>query len=525
MKLKKVTFILLIVLAFVLRFYWLTKNPPALNIDEVSIGYNAYSILHTGKDEYGKQLPLLFRSYDDYKPPLYVYLVSGSMFLFGPTDFAVRFPAAILGVFSVGLLWFFVRRLFPEKHWSMAAIVSFLLCITPWHLQFTRAGFEVGTMACFTVLGLLFLDKRPVISALIFGVELFVYQASRIFVPAITLLAVIFIFRISLRKLFGFGLIFLIFFLPIVYISITPEGQARMKGASVLQDFKPHENNINYQITDWLKRDRWSVYFFHEGVFEYSNRVLAGYFSHFNPDFLFLGTNNSKINLVPQVGLLNIWELPFLAFGFLYMFRENKRLAFFLSGWILVSPIPAALTYDVPSSIRVATMLPALQIVTGYGIIKLISRYFKFKYLLIVPVMYFFIFYLHMSYFHGIKDNSRDWYYSYKQLAIKVFELSKKYPKVIVSTKLDQPQAFFLYYTLYDPSIYLNSDGGTVSGHFAENRNHFANIYFMSIAWDEMQKYKKTLFVGKPGEFPDDVPVLARFNYLDGKPSSVIVEK
>ena len=87
MKIQKLTFIAIFGLALLLRFYWLTKNPPALNIDEVSIGYNAYSVLHTGKDEYGQFMPLLFRSYDDYKPPLYVYMVTGAMAIFWSNRF------------------------------------------------------------------------------------------------------------------------------------------------------------------------------------------------------------------------------------------------------------------------------------------------------------------------------------------------------------------------------------------------------------------------------------------------------
>ena len=56
---------LIVILAFLLRFYQLSTNPPGLNLDEVAIGYNAYSILRTGRDEYGKFLPIVFRSHDD----------------------------------------------------------------------------------------------------------------------------------------------------------------------------------------------------------------------------------------------------------------------------------------------------------------------------------------------------------------------------------------------------------------------------------------------------------------------------
>ncbi|EKD95597.1 MAG: hypothetical protein ACD_24C00433G0001, partial [uncultured bacterium] len=58
---KTLTILLLIVLlGGALRFYQLASVPPSLARDEVSVGYNAYSILKTGKDEYGRIFPLSF---------------------------------------------------------------------------------------------------------------------------------------------------------------------------------------------------------------------------------------------------------------------------------------------------------------------------------------------------------------------------------------------------------------------------------------------------------------------------------
>ena len=82
MRIRKV-FFFIVLLAIFLRFYQLGKNPPHLNWDEAALGYNAYSLLSTGRDEYGKSFPLSFRSFDDYKPPLYVYLTIPSVAVFG----------------------------------------------------------------------------------------------------------------------------------------------------------------------------------------------------------------------------------------------------------------------------------------------------------------------------------------------------------------------------------------------------------------------------------------------------------
>ncbi|MDO8610433.1 MAG: hypothetical protein Q7R95_07830, partial [bacterium] len=66
-------FVGIILLAGFLRLYKLGEVPGSLDWDEASIGWNAYSLLKTGTDEYGKAWPVSIRSFNDYKPPMYVY--------------------------------------------------------------------------------------------------------------------------------------------------------------------------------------------------------------------------------------------------------------------------------------------------------------------------------------------------------------------------------------------------------------------------------------------------------------------
>lgn len=98
-------------LAVFFRFYAMPTIPPSLNWDEVSFGYNAYSILKTGRDEYGKFFPLYFRSLDDYKLPVYTYMTVCTVGIFGLNDFAVRLPSAVCGTLTVLLVYLLVGEL------------------------------------------------------------------------------------------------------------------------------------------------------------------------------------------------------------------------------------------------------------------------------------------------------------------------------------------------------------------------------------------------------------------------------
>ena len=45
----------ILILAAALRLFGLTRYPAGLNADEAALGYNAYSLLLTGRDEHGQQ--------------------------------------------------------------------------------------------------------------------------------------------------------------------------------------------------------------------------------------------------------------------------------------------------------------------------------------------------------------------------------------------------------------------------------------------------------------------------------------
>src|SRR5690348_9476830 len=144
---KKIFFFLIVAFAFILRIYNVASVPPALSWDEVSIGYNAYSILKTGRDEHGKFLPLdAFVAYGDYKPPLSIYTAVPFVGLFGLNDFAVRLPAVFFGTLTVVLAFFLVRQLFQKTGGSddLALITAGVLAVSPWHVNLSRGGFEAN---------------------------------------------------------------------------------------------------------------------------------------------------------------------------------------------------------------------------------------------------------------------------------------------------------------------------------------------------------------------------------------------
>src|SRR4030043_723244 len=106
LKKRKALFAILFTLVFLVGFYLrvhdLTQSPPGFYLDEASIGYNAYSILKTGKDEYGVVWPLFFRAFGEYKNPLFIYALVPLIAINGLSIETIRLGAVVWG--SLGVL-------------------------------------------------------------------------------------------------------------------------------------------------------------------------------------------------------------------------------------------------------------------------------------------------------------------------------------------------------------------------------------------------------------------------------------
>src|SRR3989344_2709498 len=188
-----------ILIASILRFWHLGINPPSLTWDEVAWGYNAYALGSDGKDEFGRFLPYDYlESFGDFKPPIYAYLDILPIKIFGLTAFAVRFPSAVFGVLTVLITFFLTQKIFyslnTAEKGTIGLLASFLLAISPWHINLSRAAFEANVATFFVVTGIwLFLGgtqgKRWWLSgaAVCFVLSMYTFNTPRIVSPLLVL--------------------------------------------------------------------------------------------------------------------------------------------------------------------------------------------------------------------------------------------------------------------------------------------------------------------------------------------------
>lgn len=486
--------ILIIALAAFLRFYQLGQNPPELYADEVSSGYNAYSILKTAKDEYGNLLPITFRAFGDYNPALSVYTLVPGIAVFGLNPFAVRFPSALMGTLTVLITYFLTKKLTPpsfprkreSKNWIpdqslhstrlsvgndiLPLLSAFLLAISPWHLQFTRFSHEANFMVFFTVLGItLFLFsknnfKMLTFSALSLALAINTYHAAKIWVPLLLVTLVILYWKQLIRwklKLLLPLLILIISAIPIVTSLERSTIRARFVG-----------------IFD--KQEPLKLF-------------ISGYLSHFSPNFLFVTPDNNGRHAVGGMGHLYIFELPLILAGIIFLIRNKIPHKSLIISWFLLAPIPAALSTPTPHALRSITFLPTWSILAAIGLVAIIlartSLRMKLALLacLLVVAIYNIATYFHLYYKHYPKLKAADWNGGTKEMVEFMGPIKDKYEVIALTNYYGHPYIFVLFYTKYDPATYHPQ---------SEDKNKFDKFEFFGASWDK--KVSGTALVVRP---------------------------
>jgi 4-amino-4-deoxy-L-arabinose transferase-like glycosyltransferase len=500
----KIWLFIIVVLAGILRFYQVDKVPVSLYWDEVSQGYNAYSISQTLRDEYGKFLPILFRAYDDYKMPLNVYLTAISVGLFGLNEFAVRFPSALLGTLTVLVTFFLVKMFLEKSNWEtgekyknqIGLLSAFFLSISPWHIQFSRAGFEANVALFFIILGVyLFLKglekyRYYLFSFIFFAVACYGYRSVEIFLPVL-LLGFFVGFRKELSKIglikLGLGLVFFaILIFPLVG-PLTKEGSSRLNQTSITIAVN-ETAAVNFQ--KGIPTNRKVIY---AGIF------LQDYLSQFTPQFLFTGGDPNGRHSPRGMGMMYLWELPFLLLGLYVVFKyfsSPSKISLLI--WLLAAPLPSAISIPTPHALRTLNILPVPQIIVSIGVAYLffvLDKNVKKIYaaVLALLIIFFFVRFIGLYNFTNTKSNVADWADGYKQLTGYVFANDSTYDKVLISGHYWEPYAYFLFYKRFDPKAYQTL--GTSNG--------FGKYVFGGTSWDKdknsqelgdinLRKYAKT---------------------------------
>lgn len=539
--------IIVVLLAFILRFYKVVEVPPSLNWDEVSIGYNAYSILKTGKDEWSQRYPIHFKSYGEYKLPVQIYASIPGIYFFGLNELGVRITPVIYGTITVLIMFFLGRVLFESE---LAGLVSaFLLGISPWHIHLTRASFESSLATFFVTLGVWFLvkgfkqEKWLIFSMVPFALSVFTYNSARIFTP-LFLLAMLIIYRkklIKFKKIILLSLIvFIILLIPLLPFLFSGERSARYKLVSITDDpgliLRINESRGNSKLPLPLPR------LIHNKVTYVVWYFTRNYLMHFTPQFLFISGAPHKQHHVQNMGELYFFQAPFLFLGLYALFRSKNRFKGLLLSWVILAFVPVAITNDsIPHALRTLIAVPFYQLVSAFGFVFSLRWFNKFSKvwkvfpiaILITVVIGSLSYYLQQYYKVYPTLYSRDWQYGYKQVVDYIGKHKDEYDEIVFTRHYGEPHMFTLFYLNYNPLKYQN-DSNLVRFETYDwvrvlkfDKYYFPDLgdkgtQFEDIVRDNIGK--KLLFIGRHQDFPQNLPRLYSVNFLNGESAFEVVD-
>ncbi len=490
-------FCAIVLLAAALRFYRLSSTPPGLYWDEVSIGYNAYSILLTGKDEFGESYPLIFKAFGEFKLPIYIYTTAASIALFGITDFAIRFPSALAGSLSVAMIIILVAEMYPRKRRSILPLLAgFFLAISPWHIQFSHAGFEANLALLFVISALVaFLQGLRgrryglVISVIVFLLAFNTYNSARVFVPLL-IGAITLIYRKQLKgrgKEITLALIIgTLGLLPVLPQFISGEALIRARSESIFN----RENAMS--------------------------EMMKNYLSNFDTTFLFFRGDQNGRHSVRKLGMLYVFELPLIVIGLgqvLKNSKDNKQGKRLLISWLLLAPMPTSLTTINPHAIRSLNIMPAWHILTAIGLVKIIEQLKKYKihlrYMFAVItsllIMYNITLYLHQYYVHYPTVTALDWQDGLKETVQIISSRFDEFDDIYISDTL--PPIYIGYYLPVKPWLYqqMNTD------------ESIGKLHYFKHAWEvEKSESSKVLFIAPHWQKPTEGTPFQEVKMING---------
>jgi 4-amino-4-deoxy-L-arabinose transferase-like glycosyltransferase len=226
---------------------WITpSNPPGYHRDEAALSYNAYSISTSLRDEDGSFLPLFFRSFGDYKSPLYPYVLAGVFRITGPDAEVARGLSAVLVLAAVLLLGLLAHRL--TDSYPVAVIVVVLAGLTPWLFEVGRVALEVSTQPLLVTLLLLALLRsrrrelwtigEGIVVGCVLGLLVYSYTGNRLLAPLLAAALVVFAGRGRWTWLAAAWGTFAMFLVPLGVYALRHDGAltARYGATSITRD-------------------------------------------------------------------------------------------------------------------------------------------------------------------------------------------------------------------------------------------------------------------------------------------------
>jgi len=490
--------LLIIFLSLALTLPKLNSIPDGFQWDEAASGYNSYSLLKTGKDEWGVSWPLFIKSFGDYKSAFLSYVIMPFFVLGGVNQAMARMPTVILAAAGALGLIIFIKN---KSTKNLALLTGLILVTNPWFLHYARIAFEPMPSLGLMLLGFGFWTSQrhrvKIFGSLLLVMSMYVYHSTRLFLPLIMIMYLVIFNQHKIKAQLKKNLI--PWLIILIGTSLIWQGILFSdSGDRAKQVFFWNTTELTTVVEEGIYRNRILNYpmvriYNNKGWF-IINQLSRNYALHFSPNFLFPFNNLTPAFSFGRQGNFYLILIPFLLIGIFAKKDRNKIYWFFLS-WLLISPIPSSLTNSITNANRSLIMLPALCFFAAKGILislEWLQKHIKIKHIQLLSnssfILIFLLYlgwYIHdwLAYFPELSEPY--WHGFYKEAAKDVYGQRHNYSTIYFTNTDTQPYIFFAWYNSIDPKIVQANTYNRDMEHLVGIRE-LENIQFTAVKKDTL---------------------------------------
>ena len=440
--------VLFLLIGTIVRLYNIDRMTNALNVDEASRGYEAFSILKSGVDRSGRVLPVFLYSWGSGQNPLYSYILIPIIAIGGLTEFTLRLPMAIIGIISLYVFYYLLYNVFEDKKISILGLAFFAIC--PWHIMKSRWALESNLFPDLILISSLliilgFKNKKELhktLGFIILGLSSYSYSTSYIFLPIFVLGILAYLYykkEIRIIDAVKYVTIIFVISLPIIlyiFINVFDLNEFKFLGFTI-----PKLAQNRYEEASII---------FQDNMFEkIVDSILA------TLRLLIIQNDGLEWNSLPNYGLFYLISSVFLFIGLICSLKKYKDNIFnqIMNIWMLAAIVVSAFCVVNINRVNII-MIPCIYYIV-LGLFEFTQEYKVTIPILIVIYLYSFlcfsIDYKHLEFNNystftsGIKEVSN---YCTKQKEVK---------DIYCEYSFKEPYIYFLFYQKGDPFDFIDS--------------------------------------------------------------------
>ena len=465
---EEIVLYFIFVIGSLARLIAIGKFPNALNVDEASSAYDAFSLMKWGMDRGGNSYPVYLYAWGSGQSVLYSYLTIPIIAITGLTEYGIRLPMAITGVISLYVFYYLVKNIFDNKKFGIIALAFFAIC--PWHIMKSRWGMECNIFPDLILLATLLLalglkKKKTflqVLSFVVLAISSYSYGTSYLFLPVFvlgTLGYLIYKKELTIKKSIIYLLVMFILCIPIVvYIFINTFG---------LEQITVGKITIPKLLVN--RYDEVSTVF--------SGNILENCINNLLETLKILILQNDKLewNAIPQYGLFYLISIVFFIIGIRACIKKYKENSFnqIMNIWMISAIVLCAFCEANINRINIV-MIPCIY----YIVVGLYEFLGKYKQLSICIVVIYAVLFVEFMYSYVNKDYNN--YYTFTSGVADVVDYCKTLDvdNIYCKYSFKEPFIYFMFYGQENVNEYLDTVEYFEEGRTFENIKAFGKYKF-----------------------------------------------